>query len=100
MTIPLNADVYCIDGLVGRSITTISNPNTKQITHIVVAERQNPYTKRLIPINLIREITPQVIRLNCTAKEFSKMGRLEKVLAHPTDGYITHLVLKMERALA
>ena len=95
MKIPLSVDVYCIDGLVGRSITTISNPITKEVTHFVVAELQNPHIKRLVPVELIKTVTPQVIHLNCSAKEFAKTEQLEKFLLHPTNGNITHLVLKM-----
>lgn len=94
VNIPLNVDVYCTNGLAGQSITTISNPNTNYVTHIVVAERQSPYVKRLVSVKFIKETTPQVIYLNCTHKEFSKMEQLERILAHPTEGYITHLVLK------
>ena len=94
VNIPLNVDMYCTDGLAGQSLTTILSPTTKKVTHVVVAERQNPFPKRLVPIELIKETTSQVVRLNCTCKELSKIERLEKILAHPTDGYITHLVLR------
>ena len=98
MQVPLNTDVYCIDGLVGRSITTISDPTTKKITHILVVETHNPYVKRLVPIVLVKEIDDQVIRLNCTGKQFEKIERLEKIVAHPTGGYISHLVLERDQA--
>ena len=36
MEIPINADVYCSDGLGGRSSQVIVDPIHKQVTHFVV----------------------------------------------------------------
>ena len=44
-----NSTVYCTDGLAGRVVTTLRNPGTQKVTHIVIAEQQNPHSKRLVP---------------------------------------------------
>ena len=66
--------------------------------HILVVETHNPHIKRLVPVVLLKEIDGQVIRLNCTGKQFEKIERLEKIVAHPTGGYISHLVLERDQA--
>ena len=73
MDIPINADVQCTDALCGRSICVIVNPTTRQVTHLVVSETQLPYDKRLVPIELVVEATPQVIRLRCASRELAEM---------------------------
>ena len=95
MDISFDAEVHCIDGLVGRPLTKISDPTTKKVTHLVVAEDKPPHTKRLVPIDLVKETTPDFIYLNCTEKEFYQTEQLEKILVHPTNGHVTHLVLKL-----
>ncbi len=36
INIPLNVDVYCSDGMCGRSSQVIVDPVNKQVTHLVV----------------------------------------------------------------
>ncbi len=94
MDIPLDVEVYCTDGPGGSSITTISNPITEKITYLVVTEKEAPYIKRLVPIEMVKKTTPQSICLNCTRKDLSKVEQLKKFLLHPIDKRITHLVLQ------
>ncbi len=100
MDISFSAAVHCLDGLVGHPITTVTNPTTKAVTHLVVAEDTAPYAKRLVPIEMIKKATPHLITLNCTKEGFLHIEQLEKLLVHPKDGHITHLVLKMGQVLA
>ncbi len=73
MDIPINADVRCADVLCGRSTCVIVNPTTKRVTHLVVEEKQFPYSKQLVPIDQVLEATPQVIQLRCTSRELAEM---------------------------
>ena len=72
MDIPMNVNVYCSDGLGGRSSYVILNPTTDQITHFVVEEKEFPQAQRLVPISLIQSTTPEEITLHCTKDELSK----------------------------
>lgn len=92
MSIPLFASVHCIDGPIGCSLTTITDPQTKEPTQLVVAEINAPYVKRLVPVQLVKRTTSRTLYLSCSKKHFSKLEQLEKIVIHPDDGHVTHLV--------
>ena len=71
--IPIDARVQCSDGLGGRSTLVIINPTTKKVTNVVVRERQDPHTERLVPIRYVVETTDDQIRLSCPRHELSEM---------------------------
>lgn len=73
MDIPINAEVYCADGLCGYSIYIILNPVTERVTHLVVKEKQFPHTERMVPVDLVMETTPNRIQLRCTERELTEM---------------------------
>jgi sporulation protein YlmC with PRC-barrel domain len=77
MDLPLNAKVYCEDGLCGQSEKLILNPNTEEVTHLVVKGNHLPHTKRMVPVELVAETTPHLIRLRCTG---DKLAELEPFL--------------------
>jgi hypothetical protein len=93
MKIPVDVEVYCVDGLVGRSITTILTP-TKKISHLVVAEKKAPGIKRLVPLALVKKMTPRLIILDCTKEVLLNMDRLTKFLINPIDLQITAVVMQ------
>jgi hypothetical protein len=53
MDIPIDARVLRSDGLGGRSTLVIINSTARKITNIVVKERQDPHTERLVPIRYV-----------------------------------------------
>jgi sporulation protein YlmC with PRC-barrel domain len=73
MDIPIDAKVQCSDGLGGRSMLVIVNPTTKKVTNVVVRERQDPHTERLVPIRYVVETTDDLIRLSCPRHKLSEM---------------------------
>jgi sporulation protein YlmC with PRC-barrel domain len=73
MEFPLNAEVHCTDGRSGRSTYIVLNPATEQITHIVVKEKQPSRVERLVPVRLVTSTAAEVILLNCSLEEFSKL---------------------------
>jgi sporulation protein YlmC with PRC-barrel domain len=73
MDIPINAEVYCADGLCGRSTYAVLNPITKRITHLVVKGYNFPHTEFLVPVELVIESTPREIHLDCTRAELTRM---------------------------
>lgn len=64
MDFPLNVEVHCPDGRCGRSTYIILNPVTEQVTHMVVQEQKAPHTERLVPVDWVKETTPELILLN------------------------------------
>jgi hypothetical protein len=73
MDIPIDAKVQCSDGLGGRSTLVIINPTTKKVTNVVVRERQDPHTERLVPIRYVVDTTDDQIRLSCSRHKLSEM---------------------------
>jgi sporulation protein YlmC with PRC-barrel domain len=69
--VPVEADVKCADGLAGHSRLVIINPIRRQVTHIVVEEKGYPYNAHLVPLGMIQESTPQLIKLRCTRHELA-----------------------------
>jgi sporulation protein YlmC with PRC-barrel domain len=73
MDIPVDVEVKCCDRNCGRSTYIVLNPVTKEITHLVVKQREFPHTERLVPVALMAESTPRVIRLRCDAPDLEDM---------------------------
>jgi len=96
MNIPMNVDVYCSDGLCGRSSQVIVNPTNKQITHLVVKEKQAPHTEYMAPIQQVVDSTPDMIKLRCTLAGLETMDPFihidtiqndAKSMGFPSEGY-------------
>jgi sporulation protein YlmC with PRC-barrel domain len=75
MDISPKAEVMCTDGACGRTEAVILNPDTEQVTHVVVAAQDLPYSKYLVPVELISESTSDLIRLRCTIADLEKLER-------------------------
>jgi uncharacterized protein YrrD len=67
--IAINADVYCVDGLCGRSICIILDPASKQVTHVGVQENGLCPHAWLVPTEYIKDSTPNRIQLDLSKKE-------------------------------
>ena len=78
MDIPLNVQVHCEDGLCGHSTEVVFDPETNQITHLVVKETHMPHAERLVPISLVRDTTPHLILLGCNR---ARLAQLEPFVA-------------------
>jgi uncharacterized protein YrrD len=74
MEIAMDAEVHCRDAVCGTTTKIILNPVSDKITHVVVRERKAPHTERVIPVDLICEGTPELILLDITGDELSKMN--------------------------
>jgi hypothetical protein len=49
------------------------------VTHLVVKEKDAPHTERLVPIDLVTETTPHLIRLRCAKDELAHLQPFLKV---------------------
>ncbi len=72
MDIPIDAEVLCADGAYGRSTRIILNPTTEQITHLVVRETTSGI-ERMVPLEMVMETTPTLIRLNGSQSELGAL---------------------------
>lgn len=73
MDIPVKAKVQCADGLCGRSTYVVINPTVKQVTHLVVKGDRSPHVERLVPVDLVLETSPKLIRLRCTQEKMEEL---------------------------
>jgi sporulation protein YlmC with PRC-barrel domain len=71
--LPTQANVYCSDGIAGRSTHVIGNPKTRQITHLVVKSYLPPFHETVVPVDQIEETTDNQIKLKCTRDELNRM---------------------------
>ena len=85
MDLPINAKVSCLDGPCGHSTRVILMPATEKITHLVVNNELYPATEFMIPVEHIAESTPELIRLDCTSTEVSKMPVFNQVEFIPSN---------------
>jgi len=72
-TIPLGFDVLCSDGKAGKSVRVVVDPETLQMTHLVVKGRKRPHTEWLVSVEQVEEVAADQIRLACTLGELAEM---------------------------
>lgn len=73
MDLPINAATACSDGVDGTSVAIILNPVSNEVTHLVVREPGLLGIDRMVPIALVTESTPELIRLRCTKAELGEL---------------------------
>jgi sporulation protein YlmC with PRC-barrel domain len=73
MDIPIDAEVFCVDGLCGRATCVILEPKTEEVTHLVVKEKDSPHKEILIPVTAVTTSTPDSINLRYNRDQVDKM---------------------------
>jgi sporulation protein YlmC with PRC-barrel domain len=73
MDLPLNAKVYCRDGLCGQSKELVMDRNTEKVTHLVLKRNHFSQDEILVPVELVVETTPHLIRLRCTQDKLAEL---------------------------
>jgi sporulation protein YlmC with PRC-barrel domain len=73
MDIPIDAEVFCTDGLCGRSTYVVLNPKTKAVTDLVVKKNESPHQEILIPVTAVTATTPDSINLCYTRHEIADL---------------------------
>jgi hypothetical protein len=88
--LPTNAEVYCSDGIAGRSMYIIGNPINRQITHLVVQSFLPPFHQTLVPVDQVAETTDNRIKLKCARNDLNQMEAFEYEEYIPTQlpGYL------------
>jgi hypothetical protein len=79
MDLPLNVKVYCVDGLCGQSKELVLDRKAEEVTHLVVKGNHLPHTELLVPVELVAETTPRLIRLRCTKDKLAELEPFLKV---------------------
>jgi sporulation protein YlmC with PRC-barrel domain len=88
--IPMDAEVYCLDGKCGLTTSVIIDPKSELVTHVVVREQDSPHTERIVPFVLVGQCDRNCLKLQCTKDEVSAMDTfLEKELIRTELPYYT-----------
>jgi sporulation protein YlmC with PRC-barrel domain len=85
MEIPINAKIQCQDGPFGRSTHVILMPASEKITHLVVENGGFPATEYMVPVEMVKESSPELIELKCNCEEVTKLPIFDKVEFIPFD---------------
>jgi sporulation protein YlmC with PRC-barrel domain len=73
MDLPIDAEVFCTDGFCGRSTRVVLKPETEEVTHLVVKEKESPHKEILVPATAVTETTPDSINLSYTRDKLAKL---------------------------
>jgi uncharacterized membrane protein len=68
--IPIEAKVECADGPCGKSVAVIVHPIKRQVTHLVVGDKN---TQWLVPMDQVADTKGDSIHLRCTQAELAGM---------------------------
>jgi len=91
MDIPLEANVHCPDRRAGQITGVIINPVARQLTHVVVKEKDSSHLKRLVPVELIAAGDRHGIHLACSSAQLATLRPFMEI-EYPRDGalYFTY----------
>jgi sporulation protein YlmC with PRC-barrel domain len=77
INIPAKAEVYCADGIAGRSTYIIGNPTKDEITNLVVQSNRPPFRQYVVPIDQLDVTSDGRIKLKCSLEDLHKMDPFE-----------------------
>jgi sporulation protein YlmC with PRC-barrel domain len=74
----IGAAVSGADGEIGKLTRVVLDPIARALTHLVVEPRHLEGPSRLVPIRLVDSVSPEQIRLGCTAAAFEQLDPAEE----------------------
>jgi hypothetical protein len=90
----IGAQVDATDGRCGQLTRVIFDPVADALTHLVVEPGHHEELARLVAVDLVVRVDDDVIRLNCTKKQFERLDDAEDLQFLPADatatGYGSH----------
>jgi diacylglycerol kinase family enzyme len=89
--ISIHTDVFCDDGLVGKSTHIVVDLVTEQVTHIVVKMKES-MREYLVPLEKITSSDQEEIQLNCSKDEVGEVWDPTPVSAKVLPGAMRVLV--------
>lgn len=79
MDIPIDVEVFCTDGLCGRSTGVVLKRNNEEVTHLVVKEKDAPHEEILVPVTMVKATTPDSIDLTYTRDKVDELQRFMEI---------------------
>jgi sporulation protein YlmC with PRC-barrel domain len=78
MDIPLNARVMCSDGAAGHTADILVNPDTREVTHVVVRTAGIFGYDVVLPIDAVTKTTPEEVRVRLLRRELAALPPFEE----------------------
>ena len=75
----IGGHVEATDGRCGHLTRVIVDPVAEALTHLVVAPGRHEELARLVPVDLVVSVEDDLIRLDCTKKQFEQLDPAEDV---------------------
>jgi sporulation protein YlmC with PRC-barrel domain len=75
----IGSHVDATDGRCGRLTRVIADPVTGSLTHLVVTPGHHEGLARLVPVDLVVSVEDDLVRVNCTKKQFEQLDSAEEV---------------------
>jgi sporulation protein YlmC with PRC-barrel domain len=94
----LKAEVHCADRVCGTTTYIVINPDTRQVTHLVVKESESPHEERLVPIETVINAGPEKVQIRLTSDQLHSQRPFTvdeflpgtiPFLTYPAEGYMT-----------
>jgi PRC-barrel domain len=81
----IGAHVEATDGRCGHLVRVIFDPVADSLTHLVVEPGHHEELARLVPVDRVVRAEDDLIRLNCTKKQFELLDAAEDIQFLPAD---------------
>jgi sporulation protein YlmC with PRC-barrel domain len=80
MRLDLGCAVNCKDAALGELADIVIDPTTRRVTHLVVEPHHGLYTRRLVPIELVRAGDDGPLVLECSISEAAALEHAEETV--------------------
>lgn len=86
MALPIGAQVRCDDGVCGDLRAVVVDPVASAVTHLVVEPKHRRGAGRLVPADMVVDVTQDHVQLRCGTADFAKLTRAEETRFIPGFG--------------
>ncbi|MFV0388146.1 MAG: PRC-barrel domain-containing protein [Pyrinomonadaceae bacterium] len=83
MDIKINSEVLCEGEKAGQVTCVIVDTAQERITHLVVQEKEFPFTEKIVNLTKVKAADKERVELNCTAKDLHEMEDFVKTAFSP-----------------
>ncbi len=82
----IGAEATCSDGVCGEVTRVVVDPIARAVTHLVVEPKHRQGLGRLVPLDLVGDVSPAQVGLTCTTEEFGRLEHAEETQFLPGSG--------------
>jgi len=82
----IGAAASCSDGICGVVTEVVVDPVGRAVTHLVVEPKHRKGLGRLVPLDLVGEVSELLVQLSCTTAQFEELEHAEETQFLPGSG--------------